>query len=337
MMTIKKDRILIALILIATAAIVAGTILFNGVPGANAKDEDFTLKASVNKDCSGTPWFVGVEKGFFKAAGVNFEDVGQIAGPQRNLALTSGQIDVEDADPQGLINLLQAGVKVKGVAQSGDEPTDGDINKEHMHWEVLENSPIKTPADIAKQSGKVKVGILSSGICADTQNNELLRKYNVPKDKIEYVIIPDPQQEQALRQGLIDIAILHPPFYFAAEKHGGVRTLASSKDAFGAAGGTTLLLFREDFIKEHPETVRKFIKGYKSTEKWTNQNRVEAGKLTAKDIGLTEAAVHYYSSTGKVNDTQLQYWIDALVTDGVIKKGEYKPSDLYTDEFKDAW
>jgi ABC-type nitrate/sulfonate/bicarbonate transport system substrate-binding protein len=302
------------------AAIILAALILAGI-GAYAAEtkDDYTIKASVNKDCSGTPWFVGVEKNFFKNGGVNFDDVGQISGPQRNAAFIAKQIDVEDADPQGLINMLKAGVKVKAVAQSGDEPTDGDINKEHMHWDVLEDSPIKTPEDIANQPGKVKISVISLGICADTQNNALLRKYNIPKDKIEYVVIPDAQAEQALRQKLVDIAVLHPPFYFAAEKHGRVRTLASSKEAFGAAGGTTLLLFRED------------------TEKWVNENREESGKLTAADIGLTEAAVHYYSSTGRINTTQLQYWIDALITDGQIKKGEYKPEDLYTDEFKDTW
>jgi len=320
------------------AATVLSALLLLGVAVYAAdSNSDYTLKASVNKDCSGTPWFVGVEKDFFKNGGVNFVDVGQIAAPQRNLALTSGQIDVEDVDPQQLINLIKAGVKVKGVAQSGDEPSDGDINKEHMHWVVLEDSPLKTPEDIANQKGVVKFGVISEGICADTQNNALLRKYNIPKDKVQYVVIPDPQQEQALKQKLIDVAILHPPFYFAAEKHGGVRVLASSKDAFKGAGGTTLLVFREDFIKEHPETVRRFTQAYKDTEKWVNENREEAGELTAKDIGLTEAAVHFYSHTGEINDSQLQYWIDSLVTDGVIKKGEFKPEDLYIKDFKDTW
>lgn len=327
----RKTRLTLAV------AMLAALLLIGSVAYAAETKDDYTIKASVNKDCSGTPWFAGVEKGFFKDGGVNFVDVGQIPGPQRNAALVSGQIDVVDADPQGLINMLKAGVKVKGVAQSGDEPTDGDINKEHMHWVVLEDSPLKTPADILKQKGKVKISVISLGICADTQNNALLREYNIPTDKIEYVVIPDAQAEQALRQGLVDIAVLHPPFYFAAEKHGKVRILASSKEAFGAAGGTTLLIFREEFIKEHPETVRKFAKAYKDTEKWTNENREEAGKLTANDIGLDEAAVHYYSSTGEINDSQLQYWIDALVTDGIIKKGEYKPEDLYTEEFKDTW
>ena len=154
----KKTKLLIA------AAILAVALLVGPAVYAAESNDDYTVKASVNKDCSGTPWFVGVENNFFKNGGVNFDDVGQIAGPQRNAAFIAGQIDVEDGDPQSLINMLKAGVKVKAIAQSGDEPTDGDINKEHMHWDVLKDSPIKTPADIAKQPGTVKISVVSLGI-----------------------------------------------------------------------------------------------------------------------------------------------------------------------------
>jgi len=52
---------------------------------------------------------------------------------------------------------------------------------------------------------------------------------------------------------------------------------------------------------------------------------------------LDEAAAHYYSSSGAVNETQLQVWIDQLVADGTLKPGQIKPGDLYTKEFQDAW
>jgi len=104
--------------------------------------------------------------------------------------------------------------KGKAVAQSGDEPLMATLQRA-MHWDVLE-TPHQTPADIANQPGKVKK-VLSVWHCADTQNNALLRKYTYQR-KIEYVVIPDAQAEQALRQKLVDIAVLHPPFYFAAEK-----------------------------------------------------------------------------------------------------------------------
>ncbi|HWQ20893.1 MAG TPA: ABC transporter substrate-binding protein [Methanotrichaceae archaeon] len=324
-------------LMIAAAIVVVVLSIGASVYAQNTKADDVVIRASVNKDCSGTPWFAGVEKGFFKNAGVNFEDIGQIAYPQRAAAFASGQMDVFDEHPSTLINLIKAGAPIIGVAQSGDEPVDGDLSKMHMHWLVRDDSPIKTVADIAKQDRPVKIGTLALGICVDTEDNALLRKNNIPKDKIEYVVLPDPEQIQALKQGLIDVAILHPPFFTAAESQGGVRVLATSTDAFGSAGGTSLLFFTKDFIKNHPDAVRKFIKAYKATEQWANTHRDEAGALTAKDIGLDKSTVHYYSNSGKVNDAQLQYWIDSLVADGVIKKGEFKPKDLYTDEFKDVW
>lgn len=351
-----NNKLLLTAVAIVGVVIVlaAGYLYLNAGTGANlnagtgtnlnagtetAKADNYTLKASVNKDCTITPWVVGVQKGFFNESGVKFVDIGEIAATQRNNAFVSGQIDVYDADPNDLINLKLAGVPVTAVAQSGDEPKDGNISETHMHWLVLENSNIKSIHDLTKEKlgHKPKIAVTALGICADTQNNKWFKDNGISKDDFEYVVIPDPQQEQALRQGLIDVAILHPPFYTAAERHGGVRILTTSQQAFGSAGGNTLLCFTEQFIKEHPDTVRRFIKGYKTTEEWSDNNRAEAGDITAKAIGLDVAAAHYYSSSGAVNETQLQIWIDQLVADGKLQPGQIKPSDLYTKEFQDAW
>jgi ABC-type nitrate/sulfonate/bicarbonate transport system substrate-binding protein len=334
----NKKQVLAAVAVVTfIVVLVAGFLLLNN--GKESQNEDYSLKASVNKDCTITPWVVGVQRNFFNESGVKFVDIGEIAATQRNNAFVSGQIDVLDADPQDLINLRLAGVPVIAVAQSGDEPEDGDLNKTHMHWLVLESSSIKSIADLKEENlgRKPKIAVTALGICADTQNNKWFQENGFSKDDFEYVVIPDPQQEQALRQGLIDVAVLHPPFYFAAEKHGGIRVLTTSQEAFGKAGGNTLLCFTESFIKEHPETVSKFIKGYKASEVWSNSNREEAADLTAKTIGLDEAAAHYYSWTGAVNETQLQVWIDQLVEDGTLQPGQIKPSDLYTKEFQDSW
>ncbi len=341
-MTDKGNKIKIIVVVVVALVLLAGTFVLKTKNGtavnSTTSNEGLPfVKAAVNKDCGGTPWFVGVQKGFFKKAGFALVDVGQIAGPQQPAAFVSGQVDVYDGHPVSVINLIKSGAPIIGVAQSGDEPTDGDITKEHMHWLVRNDSPIKTVEDIGRQNRKVKVGTIAEGICTDVETNALLRKHNISRDKIEYVILPDAEAIMALRQGLIDVAALHPPFFTAAEKAGGVRILTTSTPAFGPAAGQTLICFSKDFIKNHPDTVRKFIKGYKDSEVWSNANRKEAGEITAKTIGLDAATVHWYSDRGKVNETEIQVWIDALVADGVIKKGELKPEDLYIDEFKDVW
>lgn len=296
-----------------------------------------TIKANVNKDCAGTPWFVGQQKGFFEAAGINFVDMGHLDWSQQSAALISGQTNVVTGHPNTIINLLKAGGKVKGVVAHGAEPPEGDLMHEHMHFLVLENSSLREAKDILKTGKKIKLAVGALGICADLQTNEWLRQNNIPKDKVEVVVMPDPQQEQALKQGLIDIAVLHPPFYTAAEEHGGVRIIVSSRKIFGDAGGEDLLYFTEDFIKNNPDAVRKFIGGFKNADRWSNDNPIEAAEITAKEIGLDKSTVHYYSYADSINETRIQVWIDAMVKDGIIKQGEYKPSDLYTTEFKDVW
>ena len=294
------------------------------------------VRANVNKDCGGTPWFVGQQKGFFEQAGVDFVDQGHLDWSLQPAALISGQTDTAEGHPNTIINLLKEGAKVKGVVASGDEP-EGDVQHEHMHWLVLENGNLKTTKDILNSDKKIKIAVGALGICSDIETNEWLRKNEISKDKVEIVVMPDPQQEQALRQGLIDIAVLHPPFYTAAEEHGKVSVITSSKQVFGDAAGLSLLYFTEDFIKNNPDTVRKFIRGFKNGERWSNDNPNESAAITAKEIGLEKSTTHYYSYTGVIDEQKIQKWIDAMVKDGLIKPGEFKPSDIYTDKFKDEW
>jgi ABC-type nitrate/sulfonate/bicarbonate transport system substrate-binding protein len=349
---VKKNILVSAIIIVLLVALAGAYFSLNNnkdpvksviSPEDKPKDvnalnaEKPTIRANVNKDCAGTPWFVGMQKGFFELAGINFVDKGHLDWAQHPVALISGQVDVNDGDPQSIIYLLKAGAKIKGVVQSGAEPPAGQLSKEHMHWLVLENSSLRNAKDILNTSKKIKIAVGGLGICADLETNEWLRQNNISKDKFEYVVIPDPQQEQALKQGLIDIAVLHPPFYFAAEERGGVRVLVSSREIFGDAGGITLMYATEDFIKKNPDTLRKFIRGYKNAERWSNDNPAESAIITGKEIGLEKASTHYYAYDGKVNDSVIQVWIDAMVKDGLIKPGEFKPGDLYTTEFKDVW
>lgn len=340
---VNKQYAVIAAVAVVVIAI-AGFFAFGGTNAFAAKEAANTVNAAVTKDCAGTPWFVAVEKGFFNKSGINFVDKGEIKWGDQPAAFASGQINVYDGHPVTLINLLKAGVKFKGVVVSGAEPSKDKIDQLHMHYLVSENSTLKTAADIkarAQSGNKVKVAVGATGDCIDLEFNAWLRKNGLTPNDITYVVLSDPQQEQALKQGQIDIASLHPPFYKKAESDGGVRILTTSYDAFGPAAGLGLIVFTDDYINKYPGTVRDFINAYKDSERWINANRDEAGQITAKDIGLPYTSnVHYYSDSGAIDDTvkgYLQQWIDAMVADGDIKQGEYKPEDLYTTEFSDTW
>jgi ABC-type nitrate/sulfonate/bicarbonate transport system substrate-binding protein len=334
-------------VLVAVVAIVVIVVFAAGGSSVfSAKEANNTVEAAVTKDCAGTPWFVGQEKGFFKKYGVNFIDKGQIPEAQQAAAFINGEINVYENHPNAVINLLKSGAKAKSVAVLGAEPINhSTTNEEHMHWLVREDSPLKTAEDFKtfkeKNGRPAKVAVAAKGICSDLETNAWFRKNNISKDYYEFVVLPDPQQEAALQQGSIDVASLHPPFFNKAEHDGGVRVLFTSTEAFGAAAGLTLVVFSEEYIEKYPDTIRDFLNAFKDGERWSNENREEAGEITAKDIGLPYTSnVHWYSPSGAINDVAkgyLQEWIDAMVIDGELKEGEVKVDDLYVDTFKDTW
>jgi ABC-type nitrate/sulfonate/bicarbonate transport system substrate-binding protein len=63
-------------LLSATMIMLVVLFLVGVVTAANS--DLVTIKANVNKDCAGTPWFVGEEKGFFKDEGIDFQDQGAL-------------------------------------------------------------------------------------------------------------------------------------------------------------------------------------------------------------------------------------------------------------------
>jgi len=306
----------------------------------SASPGQYTIRANVDKDCTATPWLVGEQKGFFKANNISFVDSGSLDWSLMPSALVAGKTDVYDAEVNALINLRQGGARVVGVVRSNAEPSPSDtVHSHHMQWLVLNGSPYSADSikTLVASGHKPKVAVGALGICADLETQAWFRQYNLTKDNFEFIVMPDPDQEAALRQGQIDIAVLHPPFYTAAQQHGGVRVLTTSYDAFGSEGGYSLLVFTEDYIKKNPEAVRAFIRAFKDSERWSNDHPTESGNLLKDNIGLSGAASHYYSYTGAISDSDIQPWIDEMVADGDLKAGEVKPSDLYTTEFSDLW
>ena len=349
MVKLGNKHIIASIVAIVVIADVIFTVFGTNTFAATAQNN--TIKADVIKDCSSTPWVVGMQLGFFKNASINFIDVGSISEQNEPAALAAGQINVFDGHPNTIIDLLQAGVKVNATVVGGSEPSvqnNSTIDEDHMHYDVLSTSPYQNISDIktALANGtKIKVAVVATGTCADLEFNNWLLENGVNmstiNNQIQYVVLVDPDQVQAMKEGQIDISSLHPPFYKEAETEGGVNTLVTSYQAFGPAAGMSLLVFTDQYIKNYPGTVRDFTNAYKDSERWIQNNREQAGNITAAYIGLPYTSnVHYYSESGAFDNTSIGYlqdWINAMVQQGDIPAGKYTPQDLYTTEFQDTW
>ena len=333
----STKKIVIGVLAVAVIGLIGyGAHLGNSKPAASdakAKQEGLIpLKTWTRKDCGSTPFAVGVVKGFFKEEGIELVFTGETQPAQQIPSVLNGNNDIGGGfHPNNLAVAIAGGAKIKGVVTGGIDPTpDKDPKLRHMNWYVNPNvTPgIKNFTDLNKLEGQLKFSTITTNICADFLANNIADQQGLARDKIEWVTMPDIQAVQALKQGLVAVAGVHPPFYKSMEDAGMVK-IADSLDAkVGISGGITYYVFNENFITQNPETVKKFSRAIVKAQKWSNEHPDEARKITEDWIGVPVSATHYYAAGTEITPSLVTPWIADLEKSGVLPKGKVKSEDL---------
>lgn len=192
--------------------------------------------------------FMAMEKGFFKAEGLELETVPMAGGAVIVQGVTSGDLQFGWTNVISLYQARAAGFDFKLIA--GGASNVRGKNESHA-IQVMKESPIKTATNL---EGKT--------VAVNTLNNivHLMAMAWVDKNggssaKVRFVEVPFPQMEAALRAGRVDAVSIHEPFATAAAQKGGVRVLAQP-------WGDVLPKF--------------LIASWFASEKWIAQNRKTA-------------------------------------------------------------
>jgi len=271
---------------------------------------------------------VADELGFMAEEGIKLEFVGIVPAGQLVASVTSEKLDVGGAHVNRTIAGIAAGAKIKAVIAN----TETTEERPHMTYVVREDGPIKSAKDMV---GK-KLAIYAYGGCNEYTPYEYLRKNGIsdPKGKFQIVIVPAGKEEEALRRGEVDIAGIHDSPENILKHGGGVRVLFTDYDVWGTVGGATPSYFSENFIKEKPDVVRRYVKAMAKTINWVNANPEQAAEISARrlkvDPGIVRA--NYYAPDGIIKEDSVQVWIDLLKDYGEITK-DIKLEDVYTNEF----
>jgi ABC-type nitrate/sulfonate/bicarbonate transport system substrate-binding protein len=272
------------------------------------------------------PVYVADEKGWFAEEGLRIEWVGEIPAAQLVPAVAAGSIDFANRHTPLVLTARAAGAKLKIVA-AGARTTP---ERPHMKYLVKPDSPIRTVQDL---KGK-KVAINSFGACSEYVLKEHLRRNGLEKT-VELQVIPDPNQEQALAQGLVDVGVLHSPYYEKVVKTGAARELFNDSVVDDGLSGMLPYFTNEALIRKDPDLVRRFVKVLVRASEWTNAHHDEAGLIFAKRRGLDPAYAgswEYYPQGLVPGPAQVQWWIDLLVREGKLKPGQIVATDVYTNE-----
>jgi ABC-type nitrate/sulfonate/bicarbonate transport system substrate-binding protein len=261
-----------------------------------------------------------------------------ISGPQDIQAATTGDTDFGGAFDGAIVKLKAANAPITAVI--GYYGVD---EQAYNGFYVLDGSPIRSARDlIGKKVGMNTLGAHHEAVLKTYLNRNGLSEADIKQ--VTEVVVPPVNTEQALRAGQIDVAVLGGPLRDKALARGGIHPLFTDYDLLGrfTAGS---YVFRNDFIKRNPDTVRTFVTGVAKAIEWTRsqprQTVIAEYEKILKSRGRNEddSQLQYWKSTGVagqgglIADREFTTWIDWLTNAGELKGKTVKLTDLYTNQF----
>lgn len=260
------------------------------------------------------------------------------SGPQSIQATVTGDTDFGGAFNGAIVKLIAAKAPIKAIyGYYGEDP------KTWNGYYVNEDSPIKEPRDLI---GK-KIAMNTLGAHHEFMVKEYLHRAGISNEEIKQVTmvaIPPANGEQVLRQNQVDISTLGGIYKDKALERGGIRALFSDYDLFGEFTAGSIVMTNK-FIKENPNTVRKFVEGIAKAIEWSKttprEEVVARMEKIANERGRNEnnSNIKYWKSFGiagkggLIAEKEFSVWIDWLVKDGQFKQGQVQAKDIYSNEF----
>jgi ABC-type nitrate/sulfonate/bicarbonate transport system substrate-binding protein len=260
-----------------------------------------------------------------------------ISGPQDIQTVVTRDIDVGGAFNGAILKLIAAQAPIEAIV--GYYGVDQET---FSGFYVLEDSPIHSARDLIGN----KVAVNTLGAHYEFVLKEYLTRNGLSKDQIAQVtliVVPPVSGEQALRQKQVEVTTLQGILRDKALERGGIRRLFSDFELFGPFTAGSLVMTR-DFVKSHPHTVRHFVEATARAIEWARaQPRQEVVARLESIInkrGRAEdaSAIRYWKGYGiagqggLIKPQEFDIWIDWLVKDGQLSKGQIQPGDVFTNE-----
>ncbi len=211
---------------------------------------------------------VGIEKGFFKNAGVTVELTVFRSARDRDAAATAGQLDGFMTDIMGAINLNMK--KFPFIITS----------REHDDFGVMAGPGIHMS----------KEKIQTIGISENTVTEYIVDTYMDQKlEKVNILAVPD--RMGALLGGKLDYGVFPQPFMGVIIGNGGKPVVTTIAKDFHPV----VVVFEKQFIKNHKVSIEAFYNGYMKTVKYMQATDFSAYQSVLVKYGLaTDKTVARY-------------------------------------------
>ncbi|HJS61039.1 MAG TPA: ABC transporter substrate-binding protein [Pseudolabrys sp.] len=294
--------------------------VFTSLP-ASAQDK---VKVGVFPVSSSLPYFVAVERGFFKEQNIDPEMIRLIGGPPNVAAMISDQIDA--ASVLVTIEGMNANLKKPGVAMYIS--LNSQNKKYEMEQFVVRNGvDAKTIADlkgkkIMSAPGPANVTMAKAALAAVG-----LKEGDYTIDQLDMA-----QHVNVMKSGAFDAGYTLEPNASIMRKMGIARTIEAGVIAHYVLGDPNANAFvggcalTSHFIQTRPDVARRFAAAWGKAVNFINTQPDEARQylvkntLTPPDVAETVPMIRYYmvkDLTAKDN-ADFQKFIDFSVKTGTL-------------------
>ena len=292
-----------------------------GIAFATPSQAEQIAVGNFGVSANGMPYAVALDKGFFKAEGIQVDGIITSAGGGTSLRnMIAGGVPFGEVNP---------GVVVAAITQGADLRiiSDNVLTVAEFVWAVKPDSPIKTLADI---KGK-KIGFTNPRSTSQALAQMVAQKAGLQPSDVELVRTGGfGEGYAALGTGMIDVAPIPEPLW--AQYKDKLRPIAFASDILpplsNVVGVTTA-----NMAAEKGDFIRAVLRARRKAVAFMIANPDEAGDIVAKHYNLTPAVarsavrnlvtsrtqgVEYWGS-GQINMEGLKRMIDVQKSLGAIQ------------------
>jgi NitT/TauT family transport system substrate-binding protein len=248
------------------------------------------------------PLHVGEEKGVFARYGLDVAIVAFGGGPPLNQAFVTGDIDLAITSGTDMV-FTAKGVPDLAVAATAGPPLYLDVI-------VPYSSPLKGPGDLKGQRIAVSTG---ASFSAWLMRRLMEEKHWDPNSMTLVSVGGNPQAYvAALKTGEVDAAVQSPALAFQLEERHEGRLLFPASEIVHAFMANAIFA-SDSMLKEHPDEVRRFIRGWFDTIAFMRGHKGET-------VAIERALTHYDEEVAsKEYDTVMPMF---------LAKGTFDPAAL---------
>jgi NitT/TauT family transport system substrate-binding protein len=318
---------------VVIACCFAAPLCFAAMGPASAED---VLVTQYKADPSGAPYGVGIEKGFFKKAGIDLTGVINGEGGGSSVrALIASDLGYGETSPAAGIAAINEGQDIKIVDIGSRSLADNVII-------VMPNSPIKTMTDL---KGK-KFGISNPKSLGEMTAVIAAEKVGLNPNDVQRVALGNLSGAlTALENNVVDATSIPGILFLMRGGESKYRVIMGPKDlpllppAAGLATG--------DLIKNHPDKLRAILAGRREAVKFIYEHTPDASKilenvyapLPPKDVDtmMQDLVDAKFYSEGRIEMPLLETTVRAMKYVGMLDKDpdlskmidtSFLPSDL---------